>query len=253
MKLNEERSSARLGLVIVDGDDTLWSTQGLYDEAKQEFAALVKGPGMADGEAIELLDRLDAEQVAVEGYSPSRFVNSMIRTYQVLCARQGTEPARAVLETIEQSGKRVFNRSAAVYPEARECLQRLQAKYRLVLLTKGDRAIQQRRLRESGLKGLLDRVYIVPDKGSNEYQRVLQELKEEPERVWAVGNSIRSDINPALRSGLRCILLARPSWRYEEAELEAGDVSVVSNLSEAVAIIAARDRARQLEAKNERR
>jgi len=240
-----------LGLAIFDGDDTLWSTQPLYEGAKQKFALLIRQSGFTEGDVVGLLDSIDAERVATAGYSTTRFRDSMVKTYEVLSSRHGRAPAPSVIHRIQDFANEVFLSSPLVYPEVPASLEAIAVGYNLALLTKGDREVQRRRIQAADLGNLFDALYVVSDKGSGVYRQVLGDFGEASARAWAVGNSIKSDINPALRVGIRGILIKRTTWLYEEAELEHGDVSVAYDLGEAVAIIAERDGAHMLEVGSE--
>ena len=89
-----------LELIVCDGDDTLWKTQELYDAAKAAFADLMNGLGASGHNLIALLDRIDAEAVESQGFSVSRFSDSMVRTYRVFSEVQGEVPDGTIEEEI---------------------------------------------------------------------------------------------------------------------------------------------------------
>jgi putative hydrolase of the HAD superfamily len=88
-------------------------------------------------------------------------------------------------------------------------------------------------------------VYILPRKTEQEYLQILDAWGVAPVDAWAVGNSVRSDINPALRVGIRAVWIARPTWLYEEASLLPGDVIKVHSLTDACSVILARSATRK--------
>jgi putative hydrolase of the HAD superfamily len=227
-------------LIVFDGDDTLWKTQALYDAAKRSFAARMRSLGIQRPDVIDLLDEIDARRVEQLGFTVERFLGSMIEAYERLCRETGQLPSAEVVADLR---RRIPELLAAteVYEDAVEALNRLAPHYRLALLTKGEERVQARRIAESGLAGYFDRTYIVPQKTEAEYRQVLHDFAVAPRDAWAIGNSARSDINPALRVGMRAVLIPRGRWRYEVEDLVPGDVVTVASLSEAAAAILQRE------------
>jgi putative hydrolase of the HAD superfamily len=98
---------------------------------------------------------------------------------------------------------------------------------RLVLVTKGDPAIQQHKIDTSGLVDYLDASYIVGEKNADTYRRIVAELDLDPTETWMVGNSPRSDINPAIEAGLGAILVPHDhTWTAEQEPLAAPELVV---------------------------
>lgn len=223
--------------VIFDADDTLWSTQILYDQAKRKFADVLCGEKNSREELIARLDAHDAKAVATFGFARSRFGNSMQAVYTALCNESGTKPNQVVRRVLQSAADEVFQSAPTVYLDALSSLQRLGATHRLFLLTKGDEAVQRERISRSGLAAYFEKVYIVLDKTPESYRQVLSDHELAPQHAWAVGNSARSDINPALSAGLRAVMIPNTSWVYEVQQLQAGAVKIVHSLSEAATYI----------------
>jgi putative hydrolase of the HAD superfamily len=131
--------------------------------------------------------------------------------------------------------------SNELYGDAIDILQSLSRCYLLVLATKGDAVAQDIKINRLGLHSFFKRIYILPQKTELEYSQIIGDQRTPRDNVWVVGNSVRSDINPALRLGLRAILIPRGSWLYEEDVLLDGDVVRVASLTEAASIIFTRD------------
>lgn len=226
--------------VVFDGDDTLWSTEPLYDVARQEARALVTAIGASGKEWEELQRRIDAENVATLGYSPERFPTSCVQAYEQLCFVHELIPDTAVAGSIRQAARAVFDRDPELVAGAREVLASLRAqRVRLALLTKGDLSVQRRRIERSGLQPCFDLVRIVSAKSPDDIRAVAADLDVAPEDGWMVGNSIRSDILPALEAGLRAIWIKAHVWEYERAQDHLVDDRVVevSQISEVPDVI----------------
>ena len=102
---------------------------------------------------------------------------------------------------------------------ARETLQELRARgAKLGLLTKGDHEVQARRVERSGIANLFDVIHIVSEKPAAAFRSIVAELDVEPKDAWSVGNSIRSDILPAVNAGLRAVWIDAHVWEHERFE-----------------------------------
>jgi putative hydrolase of the HAD superfamily len=89
-----------------------------------------------------------------------------------------------------------------------------------VLFSKGDEAEQTGKLERSGLAGFFEQARIVREKDAAAYRTAVEELAAPVGRTWMVGNSPRSDINPALSAGLKAVWVPHPdTWRLEHEEV----------------------------------
>lgn len=234
--------------VVFDGDDTLWSTEPLYDEARERARAVVTATGANGQQWEELQRRIDVENVAKLGYSPERFPTSCVQAYERLCLVHGLVPDRAVASSVRQAARAVFERDPELVSGAREVLASLRAQgVRLALLTKGDLSVQRRRVERSGLKPSFDLVRIVSEKSTREIRSVVAELVVPLEKAWMVGNSVRSDVLPALQAGIRAIWIRAHVWEYERAHDHLVDDRVVevSHISEIPKVIHSADPAQR--------
>jgi putative hydrolase of the HAD superfamily len=113
---------------------------------------------------------------------------------------EGRVPA-AVIQEILASGRELLRHPVETLPHVRETLELLAGKYRIILITKGDLFDQERKLAQSGLGELFDAVEIVSDKNASTYQRVFSRHGDGPGRSMMVGNSLKSDVVPAIEAG----------------------------------------------------
>jgi putative hydrolase of the HAD superfamily len=214
--------------VVFDGDDTLWSTEPLYDEARANARSIVSDAGLDGAEWERIERRVDVENVAKYGFSPVRFPNSCVEAYYQLCHRSAISVDASVVKRVESAAQNVFVRTATLIPHAREVLACLhQRGLRLALLTKGDAVVQRNRVDTSGLAGLFHVIRIVADKTPATIRDVVQELGGNPTSSWMVGNSVRSDIVPALAAGLRAIWIDAHVWEHERSHDSAIDERVI--------------------------
>lgn len=226
--------------IIFDGDDTLWRTEQLYDDARSGVRLIVHGSGL-EGAVWEELERsIDVENVANLGYSVKRFPQSCVQAYEELCRRTARPPNKKMIENIRKTASSVFRQDPPLVPGARETLTLLRAKgARLALLTKGDRELQSRRIERSGLREFFDVIRIVPEKSPTVICEVVAALGVHRDCAWVVGNSIRSDVIPAIKAGLRVVQIPSHVWEYERAQdhLPTDGLITASHLADIPALI----------------
>ncbi len=227
-------------LVVLDGDDTLWETERLYDEARQDAREIVESVGL-DGAEWERRERaLDQERVADFGFSPERFPGSCRLAYEELAP--AVDPALS--ELVYKAAALPFERRAELYPDAADAVSALRAHgSHLVLFTKGDRTVQHKRIADSQLADCFDAILIVAHKTSDDFASLAAIYVPGRERRWSIGNSLRSDIVPALDAGFDAIWIDRHVWeheRHEPAEVlgTAAAATELHSLHEAVRYIA---------------
>lgn len=213
--------------IVFDGDDTLWFVEPLYDDARDEAAAIVAAAGLDAHQWESLQRRLDVRYVPRLGVSSERFPKSCVEAYLRLARRSahGANPSIGML--IRDAARSVFARVAKPVTGVSETLDLLRSHFQITLLTKGEEGIQRKRITDAGLTETFDYVSIVPTKGEREFSEVLAAVRADPHSAWSVGNSLASDINPAIRIGMRAIWIDAPVWEYERRESRIADEECV--------------------------
>lgn len=209
---------AKLTAIGFDADDTLWQNEQFYRLTETRFLDLLS----EHGEKKVLADRLlEAEKrnLALYGFGIKGFTLSMIETaIEVTEGRVST----AVIEKILAAGRDLLRHPVETLPHARDALERLSGSYRIILITKGDLFDQERKLAQSGLGDLFDAVEIVSDKARVTYERIFTRHADGPEHAVMVGNSLKSDIVPAIQAGGWGIYVPHDlTWSVEHAETPA--------------------------------
>jgi len=203
-----------------DADDTLWHNERFFALTQDRFASI-----LADYAPRERLDEslLAAERRNLHryGYGIKGFVLSMIETAVEITDER--VPARVVREILE-AGHEMLEHPIELLPHAREAVETLAASHhRLILITKGDLMDQERKLAQSGLGDHFDRVEIVSEKAREVYARIFAEHGEGAERAMMVGNSLKSDIHPALEAGAWAVHVPfELTWALEHAAVPDG-------------------------------
>jgi len=215
---------------IFDFDDTLVETTIYYDLAKERFAEKMLQLGFPVEESLEILNRFDISNVLkCGGFHKECFPKALVQTYEYYCKRFGSEVCQTTRKWMENLGWWVFRQPTELIEGAQEVLERLSGEMPLFLATKGDPEIQAKRLKESRLDRFFHEVYIVPDKTHKEYTRIALQNGLEPSKSWIIGNSMKGDINPGLRSGFNCIhVFHHNTWDFEEEEAVGEHFSVRS-------------------------
>ena len=230
-----------LQLIGFDGDDTLWHSEGYYQHANAEFAAIV-------GRYVELADVHD-RMLATErrnlklfGYGAKGMTLSMVET---AIAVTDSRISAADIHRLVELGKAVLQHPVELLPGIREAVEAVAARHPVVLITKGDLFHQEHKVAQSGLAGLFRRIEIVSEKNAASYQRVLQEFSLQPAQFVMVGNSLRSDIEPVVRLGGWGVHMPyHVTWAHElenglgEADPHVMTIDAPADISAAVARMA---------------
>jgi putative hydrolase of the HAD superfamily len=236
------RTPGMLFGVVFDGDDTLWSTEKLYDDARSLAREVVAESGV-DADRWEERERcIDVQNVVKLGYSMERFPASCVQAYEDLCRTTGGVVDADIVARVRGAARSVFERDPPLVSGARETLTFLRAKgARLALLTKGDPELQARRIERSGLREFFDVIQIVPEKSPAVIRDVVAALGVDVGSAWMVGNSMRSDVLPAIDAGLRAVRIPAHVWEYERAyDQDTVDrVITASHLADIPALITA--------------
>ncbi|MEM0937494.1 MAG: HAD family hydrolase [Pseudomonadota bacterium] len=217
------RASGRpvaLTTIGFDADDTLWHNERFFALTQDRFAEIL-------GAYAERHD-LDARLLAAErrnlqryGYGIKGFMLSMIET--AVEVTDDRVPAR-IIHDILDAGHEMLAHPIELLPHAREAVVEMAASHhRLILITKGDLLDQERKLAQSGLGDYFDRVEIVSEKTAETYARIFSEHGDGAERAMMVGNSLKSDVKPALDAGAWAAHVPfEITWALEEAKAPDG-------------------------------
>lgn len=205
--------------LIFDADDTLWESNVHFLEAEAEFIAeLERAAARARHEIRETLRRHELQIIESHGYGRGAYVTALHRVAHELTPAERRHAMRARTEAI---GARLLERHCAPLPGVPETLGDLARRHRLLLFTKGDPTEQLRKLERSGLRQFFSRAGVAREKDAAAYRLLAAQAELDPARTFMIGNSPRSDINPALRAGLGAVFIPYPhTWELEREALE---------------------------------
>ncbi|UWQ80143.1 HAD family hydrolase [Leisingera sp. S132] len=184
-----------------DADDTLWHNERFFRVTQERFAELLQDHTPADV-GPEQLERLllDAEKrnLGRYGYGVKGFTLSMIETAIEVT---GERVPAAVVKELITAGQMMLSYPIELLPHAREAVESVAGRYKVVLITKGDLLDQERKLAQSGLGELFDGVEVVSEKTPDVYVDIFNRHGDGPDRAMMVGNSMRSDVVPVIEAG----------------------------------------------------
>ncbi|EKF42893.1 HAD family hydrolase [Nitratireductor indicus] len=198
-----------------DADDTLWQNEQFFRLTEARFTELLADFAEADHLAERLL-AAERRNLARYGFGIKGFTLSMIET--AIEVTEGRVPA-ATIGAILDAGREMLTHPVETLPHVPDTLERLAGEYRLVLITKGDLFDQERKLAASGLGDLFDAVEIVSDKSRATYERIFAQHGDGAERAMMIGNSLKSDVIPAIEAGSWGVFVPHDlTWVHEHAE-----------------------------------
>jgi putative hydrolase of the HAD superfamily len=209
----------RITTVGLDADDTLWHNETIFRLTQDRFRALmadVAGPDVLDAR----LAAVERRNLSLYGYGVKGFTLSLIETAMELT---GGEPPGRIIADILAAGREMLAHPVETLPGVDRALAELSTDYRLVLITKGDLMHQEQKLATSGLGDLFAAVEIVSEKDARTYETVFARHGTGPAEAAMCGNSLRSDILPALEAGAWAAHVPYPlTWAHEMAEAPEG-------------------------------
>jgi putative hydrolase of the HAD superfamily len=205
--------------VGLDADDTLWHNETIFRLTHDRFSELLSD--VADKQVLEQrLAEVEKRNLRLYGYGVKGFTLSMIETAMELTG--GEAPSRVIREILAV-GREMLTEPVEPLPGVDDTLAALSQRYRLLLITKGDLLHQEQKLAASGLGDLFAAVEIVSEKDASTYARVFSRHGTGAEEAVMCGNSMRSDILPAIEAGAYGAHVPYPlTWAHEMADAPEG-------------------------------
>jgi putative hydrolase of the HAD superfamily len=211
--------------LLIDADDTLWENNIYYEQAIHGFIEFLNHSRLTHGEVRAVIDEFER----LMGYGSANFTNSLVETYRRLAEKDYREED---IWHVRQFGQQLLSHPLQFLDDVEETLEYLSTRHDLILLTKGDRDEQLLKVERSGVERFFREVVVVPEKNVATYQQIPSQLQLDPKVTWMIGNSPRSDINPALAAGLHAVFIPHPhTWHLEHEEVTPIDDGRLLTLS----------------------
>jgi putative hydrolase of the HAD superfamily len=203
--------------LIVDADDTLWENNIYFERAFDEFVMFLDHSSLTPPEVRAVLDAIETVNAKVHGYGSLNFARNLRQTYERLCERHIEE---GDLQTVMRFAERILDCPMQVIEGVEETLAYLAERHDLTLFTKGHPDEQKLKLDRSGLGRYFGHTAIVKEKDARAYRKLMQDRAMDPARAWMIGNSPKSDVNPALDAGLNAVFIPHAhTWVLEKEEI----------------------------------
>ncbi len=201
-------------LICLDADDTLWHNMRHFNATEDALVAMLQP--FADAHvAREKLIACETRNLKHYGYGAKGFTLSMIETAAELA---GEALSKALVQDILEAGRALLAHPVELFDQVEETLQALAERGKLVLVTKGDLLHQESKLAASGLGDLFSGIEIVSDKNAGTFLRVAAQYGASIEATIMAGDSMRSDIRPALEAGAWAAYIPQEgAWAHEVA------------------------------------
>ena len=202
---------------MIDADDTLWENNIYFERAIERFIDLIAHPELSPAEVREAFDALEAKRVKTHGYGTGAFHQSLIAGYAHLTGSDVTAEAH---EHLAACAGTVRDAELTLLDGVLDTLPLLAQEHTLILVTKGDHDEQTAKLARSGLHYHFHHVEVLREKHTAAYEALLHRYDCDPAATWMIGNSPRSDANPALAAGMHAVYVPHPStWVLEREPL----------------------------------
>jgi putative hydrolase of the HAD superfamily len=199
--------------IAFDADDTLWHNERGFKLTQNRFSELLAEFTSRDGLQDRLLSA-ERRNLGIYGFGVKGFVLSMVET--AIEVTDGAVPTAVIAELLSM-GRDMLSDPVELLPGVRDAIEQLRQTAEIVLITKGDLLDQERKLAQSGLGDLFDAVEIVSDKTADVYARIF--ARHDTAHQMMVGNSVRSDVIPAIEAGAWGVHVPHElTWGYEHAD-----------------------------------
>jgi putative hydrolase of the HAD superfamily len=206
--------------LVFDADDTLWENNIYFERAFDDFCEFLNHSKLTPAEVRDVLNEIELVNARIRGYGSKNFGLNLQQAYQHLAER---EIRSLDLDHVMSLAERILEQPLEVIDGVEETLAELQKRHELTLFTKGHPEEQRMKVDRSGLGGYFAHTAIVKEKDTQAYQWLVEERGFDRRETWMIGNSPKSDINPALEAGLNAVLVPHPhTWVLEHQDLRDG-------------------------------
>ena len=223
--------------LLVDADDTLWENNIYFEEAFAQFVDFLDHSTLDAQQVRAVLDEIELANNRIHGYGSLNFARNLQQCYARLAERD-IRPED--LETVKGFALRILAQPLVLIEGVEETLAELSRRHDLTLFTKGHPDEQRMKIDRSGLGRYFRHTAIVKEKDRASYEALVRERGLDPRRTWMIGNSPKSDINPALEAGLNAVFVPHArTWTLERTRLRRpgpGRLLVVDRFSDLLEI-----------------
>jgi len=203
--------------LLIDADDTLWENNIYFERAIADFISFLNHRQYTPQQVRAVLNEVEAENVVKHGYGLHSFANALVDTFE----RISVEPITPSLhETIHGFAHTIAEQPIELIADVENTLRYLRPRHQLILVTKGNFIEQSGKIERSAIKHYFIATEVVPEKDEATYRGVIDKYSLDHATTWMIGNSPKSDINPALAAGIHAIFVPHAdTWILEHEDL----------------------------------
>ena len=203
--------------LIFDADDTLWENNIYFEAAFDQFCAYLAHSSMSPEEIRAVLDDIEIANAKIHGYGSRKFARNLAECYEKLSQHHIAE---VDLANVKAFAHAILEQPIELLAGVAETVAELSSRHELTIFTKGDPEEQRIKIDRSGLSEHFIHAAIVKEKNQAAYQVLAEERGFQHDRTWMIGNSPKSDINPALAAGLNAVYVPHPrTWSLEHEDV----------------------------------
>ncbi len=206
-----------MSFLIFDADDTLWENNIYFERAFDEFCDFLNHSKLSPAQVREVLNEIELVNSKIHGYGAVNFGKNLQQAYQHLAER---DVADGDLHHVMSLAERILEQPIELIDGVEQTLAELASRHDLTLFTKGHPEEQRLKVDRSGIGHYFKHAAIVKEKTVDAYRRLADERSFDHSETWMIGNSPKSDINPALEAGMNAVLVPHPhTWVLEHQDL----------------------------------
>lgn len=207
--------------LIFDADDTLWENNIYFEQAFDDFCAFLAHSHLQPSNVREVLDEIERANSKIHGYGARNFARNLRQCFERLAEHEWDE---SHLERVAEFGHAILECPMELIDGVAETIPVLAGKHHLLLFTKGNTEEQTAKIERSGLKPYFRHCAITREKNKAAYIELAESQGLDLEETWMIGNSPKSDINPALAAGMRAVYVPHlRTWGLEKEEILDSD------------------------------
>jgi len=210
-----------MSFLLIDADDTLWENNIYFERAFQDFVDFLDHSALTAAEVRDVLNEIEIANAKVHGYGALNFGRNLQQAYEHLAEREIRVDDLAHIMSL---AVRILEQPLEVIEGVEETLAGLAERHDLTIFTKGHPEEQRMKVERSGLERYFAHTAVVKEKDAGAYAGIVRERGMDARETWMIGNSPKSDINPALEAGLGAVLIPHPhTWVLEKQEVRAAE------------------------------
>jgi len=215
----EPRARYSQQTLLIDADDTLWENNIYFERAIASFISFLNHKTHTVEQVREHLNLCERATIAAHGYGVESFRRSLVDCFEQLTESTITAERHAQIVSFTEA---IASNEIELLPGVGETLEELSKRHRLIMVTKGNEMEQTDKLERSGLRPWFSAIEVLAEKNIPAYRELIAAHQCDCGSTWMIGNSPKSDINPALAAGINAVFIPHDfTWVLEHETVDA--------------------------------